>query len=519
MILLGLALLLLPCPAARAEEPAAVSGEAADTQDTDLARRMKDLLQNDPAAADSLARRILDSSLATQLSQGPGSGGADGRISALRDIQAWIFKNPADAAFLAVGFAKDDRTGTRDFESSLYRRVDRYFELNPSREKGLLGRLKRAGSESQIVVKNLDMDDDERRELLARMFEGGASDAHVRAKSPEGSPKGEPSRGVSYAGDAIYDRLSAANPTGYSPLVQQLQSELNATASPGAPRLIETGKLDYPTLRHPYYALAYDIERLEASYRSQLALARAKSLGLESRASSERYRDSTVQRELELKASGRVPPSFERRRKALDSAAKAVSQFDAAAAKTQDTKALTSKRLKTLSAERRDAARWIAVSALEEDVSRLELFKGFLTPPLVEAIRRAAPDGGSAELYLKRGAELEGKLDKAISRAADAVRLLEKSSSAQTLAEADLPMREARRLSRPLAADIALYVDAPGRLAAAGRGAVSGLQERLETWLLRFFPNIPYSRKIARMRRARQEALDAFLRIAQAGFL
>ncbi|MBI5243979.1 MAG: hypothetical protein HY922_09935 [Elusimicrobia bacterium] len=511
---LALALLLLPCARARAADPPSVSGKAVDTRDTELARRMKAALKDDPAAADSLAGRILESSLADQF-EAPKRGDLRG---AIRD---WILQNPADAAFLAVGFAKDDREGNRDFEKSLYTQVSRSFELNPSRDQGLLGRLKAAGSESQGLVKDLDMDDDERRELLRRMFEGGSkAEGRVGARGGEGgSRKGEePSKGLSYAGDALYDRLSAGNPTGYSPQVQQLQSELNLTLAPGAPKLIETGRLDYPTLHHPYYALAYDAERLDAAYSAHLAWAQARSLGLAGRYSAEQYRDPAVQRKLDKRSKGKAPPSFARRREALDAAAKSVKEFDVEAERTKDPKAITAKALKALSAKRRDAARWIVAAALEEDLSRLEQFRGFLTPLLVETIRRAAPDPESAELYLKRGAELEKKVDEAAARMRKAVESLRKDSFAETLAEADSELRRSKRASRILASDIALYTEAPGRLEAAGKGGSSGLWARLEDWLLRLFPNASASRRIAAARRARAESLEEFLRMAQSGF-
>ena len=315
-----LALLLFAAPASAGDAPP-ITGGAVSTKDTELARRMKEALKSDPALAQTLAERILRSSLAGEfIKEGPKNAGEEERrAAALEDIKTWILENPSEAAFLAVGFSKDDREGNHEFEQSLFQRVSRFFALNPDRDKGILGRLNRLGSESQSLIKQLNMDDDERRQLLQKMFEGSAeTQAKVSGKSEGSGGKGgeAPSKGASYAGDAIYDRLSAANPTGYSPQVQQLQSELNAAGAPGAPRLIETGKLDYPTLRHPYHALAYDAGRIDSSYRAQRAWAQAKALKLEGSYAQEQYRDPAVQKELDEKAKGKEPPGFERRRTA-----------------------------------------------------------------------------------------------------------------------------------------------------------------------------------------------------------
>jgi hypothetical protein len=503
-----LLLCLLSCPL----RAGGIDGGAVSTQDTDLARRMRRILLEDPGAADGLAFRISRSILGEGLSK------SEDEEAALGEIRAWIIENPAEAAFLAVGFGKDDREGNRAFELSLLRDMKRFFDLNPARERGILGRLKAAGKESRRAVGELDLDEDERRALLQRVFEGRDGGAgRVEAKPPDES--GRPSQSSSYAGDAIYDRLSAARLSGYSPLVQQMQSEMNRARPPGTPALIETGRIDYPTLRQPLYAIESDLERLEAGFRAERAWLQAQGLGEEGQLTPGRLSDPRVQRDLDIRSAGtfKEPAALARRKAALASLREAASAFAAEAGKARDPSAVTAALLRSLSAKRREAARWIAVAALEETLSRLEPLEGFLGPALIGAIEACPLEEGVRKLYLRRGSELDSRLRQAISETRAALELLRRDSSPRTLAEAGGRVELSRRLSRGLPGEVALYRELPGRLLSV-RPCAPGWRGWLEGLVLRWAPGSSWAGRIRASRRGDPKAEARFRRIAAAGF-
>ncbi|MFA6029864.1 MAG: hypothetical protein WC969_08430 [Elusimicrobiota bacterium] len=514
--MIPLALLLLLASPARAADAPDVRGGVVSTADSELARKMKDMLKEDPSVADALAQRLLKSSLGAQMSQKKDYG------SALEEVRAWIVENPADAAFLAVGFSRDDAARNHEFEDSLYNRVSRFFALNPESDKGIIGRLKAAGRESQFLSKQKDMDDDERRELLQKMFEGN-SGAQGRVKSKgegkEGGGKPEdPPHGTSYAGDALYDRLHAGNPTGYSPQVQALQSELNRLAVPGAPKLIETGKLDAATLRHPYYALARDAGTLDATWRAQRAWWNAKALGEEKRWSPAQLQDPKVQDALARRAAGRaVPDSFERRRRALERLNASIAAFEKAAQRAASPRAITKGLLEELSELRRDAARWVSITALEEDAARYEQLKDFYSPALVAAVRRCPQPAEQKDRFLTRGVELQGKLDATMNLARQAGDLLRRDTDPSTLAAAAALVKAERASGRALGECVTRYTDVP-QMCAAAQGAGSGLRARLEALAARFLPNTGFGRRLRERVRARRELDGAFQRIVVTGF-
>ncbi|MDE2290786.1 MAG: hypothetical protein KGL53_01780, partial [Elusimicrobia bacterium] len=269
-----LVLVLAAAPrAARAQEDVpSVQGAPADQAQQELLRRVKEELASDPARADALAERILRSRLGAQLSETPDAA------TTRAGLADWMRAHPDAAAELAVGFAGDDARGDHAYESSLTMQAKNFLELSPDRDKGLLGRLKGLGKAAKRLSKQAKMSDDDRRRLVKEMFEGRSTVDRAAGAGPEGGP-GPGRASPAVADDGLYDRLSPANVTGYSPQVQTLQNELNRSAPPGAPRLAETGRLDYATLAFPAYSVRYDLDRLEAAWARDAAAARAAALG------------------------------------------------------------------------------------------------------------------------------------------------------------------------------------------------------------------------------------------------
>lgn len=267
-------------------------------------RRAAERLERDPAAAEALTERIMRSRVRRRL------GAEDPER-----ISAWVRKSPASAAHLAVGFAQDDARGDDSFERSLDTRLERLFQLNPGRYRGLFGRLSGMSLESRRI--GLERPDEEdSREALKRLFEGRqSSEGKVRARTE-------------VRAEASYDRLSAGNLGGRSPDVLAYQNAMNQRRAPGAPRLVETGRLDHATLRYPYYGLRYDLDRLK-------------------------------------RAAGDVPAAS-RRGLALAGAEAAIADFDAEAGRAAAPGGITRERIQRLSRLRRRAARWIAAASVSE---------------------------------------------------------------------------------------------------------------------------------------------------------
>ncbi|MBI5594874.1 MAG: hypothetical protein HY928_02170 [Elusimicrobia bacterium] len=501
----ALALLALLPPAAQALDATdvrSIEGRELDTGETDLVRRMKAALAEDPARADALAARILRSSLASQLA--PGTGPEE----ALADLRSWVLENPAAAAQLAVGFARDDADGTHVFEDSLYKQTARFLELSPDRNKGILGRLDGLGAASKAIKSDQGLSDDDRRRLMKELFEGRSSvDKDAKAGGPDGGG-GRPSGAAAspVGDDGIYDRLSAANVTGYSPQVQTMQSELNRAAPPGTPRLIETGKLDHATLVHPGHSVRYDLGRLEAAAERDLAAARAAALG--EALPPERVQDPAVQRDLQARAAGKsLPGGLARRSDALKKARAAFEAFTAAAEPAKKARGITPAMLKTLGAKRREAAVWLQVAALEDILQRLEALRGFADAALLRQVAGLPVDASEKRAYELGGAGLGAVLEKAIEDAGAAISFMK--AGGPHLAKAQEYAAEARKQGRLLPERVALYRAAPGRLAAV---LVPHPRWRtlLEDAAIRFLPSSSFAKTAAQRRKSVAQAWSDF---------
>ncbi|MBI4422409.1 MAG: hypothetical protein HY554_01700 [Elusimicrobia bacterium] len=513
----SLAVCLAVLPAwSRAQEAAPIAGEReVGAEDGEVARQVRDTLADDPAARGALARRLLASSLAERL-----SGGRRDPAAAEAEIAAWILANPGDAARLAVGFARDDRAGTREFESSLHERVRRYLALNPDRHKGILGVLGAAGSQSKLVLKlDKKLAEEEQRELIKQLFEGRGSESN-KVLTQDEAPGRSGERGgpgaVGFAG--AYDRLSELNPSGYSPDVLSLQSALNAQRPPGAPKLVESGRLDYATLAHPVYGLRHHLGRQEGSLKAQRAWELARALGRERELRAEQCSDPSVQAKLEADAKGRaVPARLERRRAALDRARAEVEQFQRAALALRDPASITRAGLRSLSTRQKEAARWLMIADLEGDLHRLESESAFWTPELEGLVRSAPAPEPARRAFLARGGAARTRLAgiRAFDEAALAV-LLSQDYAARW-SEMERQLAQANALRRGLSRDLLLLTRVPPALHAARRPA-SGWRAWLEPWVRRFAPSSAWAREAERRERRGSAWLEAFSLVAAGDF-
>src|SRR3989338_8639293 len=325
-------LLLAPASFVMAEDP--VEGRAQeDPAQEQLYSDVKKRLESDEEAREALARRIARSTLGTKISAAPDES------SRLDEIREWIKYDPQSAAYLAVGLAQDEADGAQKYEKWLNRNVSARLEPNPEAQKGIFGRLKKSNLDSKLMRQDSEMTDEERNEIPKTLFEGQGGQSNKILTQKEKGPGLPPETGSAAAplNAGYYYRLSRGNLHGYSPELQAMQSALNLSRAPGAPKLVETGKLDYETLSHPVYGMRFDIRNLETRLRYERNFGLAKRLG--------RHKEFTAQQllsdevEAQLKASAGKPkshPRFQKRQAALEKAALAERAFEAAARAGKD---------------------------------------------------------------------------------------------------------------------------------------------------------------------------------------
>ena len=376
--LLFAALLALAAPAPAQDDVEGVSQESEAQAET--LRQLQAAIQRDPRVADSLAARIQRSKLAAKIT------GAQDPGMQLEDIRKWISQDPASAAQLAVGLSQDDAEGSHRFESAMDRKVKSHLEMNPDSRKGIYGRLKKSGVDSKLIKKESgeEMSEEEKRELIKDMFESkGGMTSQVVNQAEDGKA---PDPNASVAGGRglppnYFDRLGQGNLRGYSPQLLAIQSWLNGHGAPGAPRLIETGKLDYATLSYPAHAMRFDVNNLEKRLRLQQNYELARQLGLDLRP--DQLLDPKVEADLKAKAgAAKLNARFARRRAALSKAQAALSDFTAAALLAQDPAQTSRALLQSLGDKHNAPAPWITVASLEEEFQRLEEQEGFLSAEL-----------------------------------------------------------------------------------------------------------------------------------------
>ena len=500
------AALLLSMMAIRAAAQEAPAPELAAETDPEVIS-VRDKLTNDPAAVDAVAERIARSRLISSLSKDPDK---DARLAAAKE---WIKSDPASAAHIALGLAGDDASGTTRYEDALLSQFGKGYEANPGAERNVFGRLRKTAKDSRLIKKQAeDMSDDERREILRTLFEGkGGQTEKVIEGHPEGGkpPSDKPST-ASFNG--IYDRLSGGNLRGYSPQLLALQSALSARRPPGAPALVETGKLDYATLSYPAYAMNYDVGNLEKRLRAERLLGLAKLAGKTLNARD--WADPDLETKL---ASGfsadKLPARLKRRAELAAKASAALAAFSSAAAKARNPNLISRALLVELGAKQKETARWIAAAALEEELSRIDELSGFLTPELLAAVAAAPAPADERDAYKRRGEALKAKVAQVKANAEKALGLLESDAWAGALAQVDALVAANHDLKLTLSRDIGDYARVPFGIADSLM-----IQPRWRDWLdnfaVKWAPSLSYSKTVAFRRGRLARYLNVFELIA-----
>lgn len=504
MILAGLLSSLFVLPAAAENPP---ETRATDLNDPVLVAA-KSRLADDPSMVDALAERLLRSRLGGILSR---EADPDARRAAIR---AWIAADPESAARISMGLAQDEKEGATRFEDSLFRQTQTLIEDNPNAENNVFGRLRKAAKDSRLIKKQAEeLSEDERREILRSLFEGkGSQSGKVIMRREDGKASSDTSDVSAAAFSGYYDRLSEGNLHGYSAQLLSLQSALNARRPPGAPALIETGKLDYATLSYPGHAMRYDLKNLELRLsRERLSLpARMAGRALSAR----ELQDSELETKLRTAASSAsLPARLTRRAALLEKARAAAAAFDAAAAKSRDPAAITKTLLIELGRDQKEASRWIAAAALEEELSRLETEENFLTPELLAAIDEVPAPAPMREAYKKRGTAFRNKYAAAKSNAQKAQSLLESEGWASTLTEADRLVAANRSLRRNLLRDTIVFSRVPWRIAGS-RARQTRWREILDNLAMKWAPGTAFARAAALRRERLSRYLGVFSQVA-----
>lgn len=503
-----------PPVSARAQgegEPESIEGAAqTEISQEGLAREMQERIQADPAVADSLAQRISRSSLAERFSQSPDEAA---RLAAIR---RWVASDPASAARLAVGLAKDDAEGSHRFENALNHTVWVSHEAKINKNKGAFGRLKKAGVDSKLMKKDVQMTEEEQSEIINVLFEGRSGKSSQIITQEERGKPGKEGAGASAAlSTSYYDRLSQTNLRGYSPQLQAIQSALNSRRAPGAPKLIETGKLDYETLSYPGYGMRFDAGNLERRLRYQRNFALAQLAGRERELSAEQLLDPSIEIQLKTQAAAKGKPNarFERRQAHLERAQAAVRDFERAALAAKDPAKITRDLLMTLGSKQKEAARWITAASLEEELQWVESQEKFLSPELAAAIAACPVPGGAKDAYRRRGEKYRESLSKLKTNDETAVKALESDGWLSQMEAVQKILDENASLRQNLSRNIQDYVRAPFRLAALG-APKPRWRALLDRYVKRYLPSTAYARGLMKEDSERNLLKDVFVKIA-----
>jgi hypothetical protein len=507
-IALAATLLLLAARAPAAAQDGAPTVEtAAETDPGILAITEK--LKNDPAFLDAVAARIARSRLVGRLTT---DASPEARQAAAKE---WVAADPSAAAHVALGLTADDVDGTTNYEDVLLGQLGKAYGNNPGAEKNLFGRLRKSAHDSKLLKKQSDeMSEDEKHEILRSLFEGEGNETNkvLTMKDDGKAPSAGPAAGPATAFNGIYNRLSAGNLHGYSPQLLALQNALSARRPPGAPALLETGKLDEATLGYPAYGMSYDLDNLDKRSRQDriLALARLSGKTLTARD----WKDPDLEAKLKaLVPADKLPSRLKRRAELSAKARAALAAFSAAAAKARNPDAVTRGLLIELGGKQKETARWITAAALEEELSRLEPLESFLTPELLAVIDAAPVVAPEREAYKKRGAALQSRLASLKANAEKAQGLLLSDGWAGSLAAVDALVAQNQNIKWNLGRDIDDFSRVPYRIA---ESRVS--QPRWRVWAdnlaVKWAPTLDYSRGVARRRGRLSRFLSVFGLIA-----
>ena len=498
-----LALLLLAGGgAARAEdgEPNSVpQGRAVAGDQSAALAEMRRQLEQDPSLQEALVERIMQSKIAGTISQ------ETDQAKKAADVRAWVQSDLASASEIALGLSDDDEKGTQRFENTLVSHLVQTYARNPNAEKGAYGVLKGAAKKSKFIDKaEQDVSDEQRREALRTLFDGkGSQDQRViTTKTPDGKAVTEQAPTTALA-SSFYDRLSAGNIRGYSPQLLAMQNALNLRRPPGAPLLIETGKLDFPTLSHPAYGLRYDLGNMEDRLRRESAA--LQDPDAEQRRLGRDFPGRDYLEKLSKHSAARA---------ALLAKAKAeLARFEAAAARSKNPNNISKDLLVELAGHQREAARWITAASLEEDIGRVEAEEDFLSAELLAQIDAVPAPASMRESYKLRGEQYKARLVRLKANAQKALDDLKSDSWLSKLGEIENIMKENRSLRRNLSRDISDYRLVPYHIRQS-LVRQARWREYLDNFLVKYAASTSYGRAVAARRGKLTRLLDAFAKIA-----
>ena len=485
-------------------DPSSTRGATTDPAILQLRARIAE----DPAVSDAVAQRIARSQLSQFLTPAVDK---EARIAA---ALRWAGEDPDSAARVMIGLLGDDAHGETTYESSLTHQLQVQYEHNPGAQKNLYNRLRRTAHDSKLLKKQSEeVSDDEKREILRAIFEGkgNAGNKTLREK-PEGGSAGEKSSLPATSFNGIYDRLSAGNLKGYSPQLLALQNALNQHRPPGAPLLVETGTLDFPTLSYPAHGMRFDLKNLDERLRRDRLLSLARLAGVSPTPND--WNDPGFEDRLRRLAPAReLPKRLKNRIEFIAKGRAALVQFLETAEKSKNPGGLSKDLLIALGNQQREAARWIAASALEEELSRWEDLENFLTPELLAAIQDVPAAASIRDAYVARGAGLKDRVIQLKSNAQKALDSLRSNEWSTRLAAVDGMISENRRLKKDLSADIGEYSSTPFEIRGA-RYEQPRWREFFDDCAVRWFPGLAYSRSIVIRRGRLRVLLETFSTIA-----
>lgn len=490
-------------------EPAsAPAGRAVEGDQSEAAADMRKQLEGDPGLQEALVDRIMNSKIAAAIS----TDADDGKKRS--DVRAWVQGDLASASEIALGLAKDEAAGTRVFENTLVKHLKQTFQRKNT-NRGAFGVLKGAAKTSKLTtLADQQAGEEEKRELLRNMFEGKGSQGErvITGSAPEGKAAGSDTPASAALASSFYDRLSAGNIRGYSPQLMSLQSALNTRRPPGAPKLIETGKLDFATLAYPAYGLKYDLGNLEERLRRARVAELATLGGVQ--LTERDMKDPGLEARLLAKVpADKLKKNFAARAAANERARAALSAFEAAADKSKDLGRITKALLVELSGRQREAARWLTAAALEEELARIESEEGFLTADLLAAIDAVPAAAPIRESYKHRGESYTERLAKLKSNARASLDALQSDAWLSRISEIDKRMAESQSLRRNISRDISDYRLVPYRVA-EGVLRQPRWREILDDIIVKYAQGTSYGREVASRRGKLSRFLSIFGQIA-----
>ena len=187
---------------------------------------------------------------------------------------------------------------------------------------------------------------------------------------------------------------------------------------------------------------------------------------------------------------------FIARAAAVDRAKSALASFAAAAEKSKDPNQITKTLLIELSVRQREAARWLTVASLEEELARIESEEGFLTADLLAVIAAAPAAAAVRASYKRRGESYEERLAKLKENARQSLDALRSDGWLSQIAAIEKRMAESRGLRRDLSRDMSDY-----RLVAYRVAENSFKQPRwreiLDDVIVTYAKSTSYGRKVA----------------------